>query len=111
MYGTAVGASVKEIESAVGMVVAHYTPFRAIRAGKVIANADLPSPIVYDPGVVLWKGKTLVAVGAPDEVTLPEGDPADEPQIRSEPRSSFSGYSSKAKQKELVKRTSLFKRN
>ena len=33
-YGAMVGASVEQIESAVGMVVSHYTPWRAIRAGK-----------------------------------------------------------------------------
>ena len=34
VYGTMIGATVEQIESAVGMVVAHYIPWRAIRAGK-----------------------------------------------------------------------------
>lgn len=33
-YGTLIDASIEHIESAVGMFVAHYIPFRAIRAGK-----------------------------------------------------------------------------
>jgi 2-methylcitrate dehydratase len=33
-YGAMLGASPEQIEHAVGMVVAHYIPWRAIRAGK-----------------------------------------------------------------------------
>lgn len=33
-YGAMIGATVDQIESAVGMVASHYTPWRAIRAGK-----------------------------------------------------------------------------
>ena len=33
-YGALMGASPLEIEHAIGMFVAHYIPFRAIRAGK-----------------------------------------------------------------------------
>ncbi len=33
-YGTLIDASIEHIESAVGMFMAHYIPFRAIRAGK-----------------------------------------------------------------------------
>lgn len=38
-YGAMLGASVDEIESAVGMVVAHYVPWRAIRAGKQLSDS------------------------------------------------------------------------
>lgn len=38
-YGTLIGASPLEIEHAVGMVVAHYIPFRAIRAGKQLSDS------------------------------------------------------------------------
>jgi len=34
VYATMLGATPLEIEHAVGMVVAHYIPWRAIRAGK-----------------------------------------------------------------------------
>eukprot|EP00493_Phyllostaurus_siculus_P022824 UN23158 len=33
------GASVDQIESAIGMCVAHYIPFRAIRAGKQLSDS------------------------------------------------------------------------
>lgn len=38
-YGAMLGASVDEIESAVGMVVSHYVPWRAIRAGKQLSDS------------------------------------------------------------------------
>jgi len=38
-YGTLIGASPLEIEHAIGMVVAHYIPFRAIRAGKQLSDS------------------------------------------------------------------------
>jgi len=34
VYGAMLGASPRQIEHAIGMVVAHYIPWRAIRAGK-----------------------------------------------------------------------------
>jgi len=34
VYGAMLGASARQIEHAIGMVVAHYIPWRAIRAGK-----------------------------------------------------------------------------
>merc|ERR1719401_2178700 len=39
VYGALLGASVDEIESAIGMTVAHYVPFRAIRAGKQLSDS------------------------------------------------------------------------
>lgn len=39
VYGAVAGATVDEIESAIGLVVAHYVPFRAIRAGKQLSDS------------------------------------------------------------------------
>jgi len=39
VYGAMLGANVDQIESAVGLVVAHYIPFRAIRAGKQLSDS------------------------------------------------------------------------
>lgn len=39
VYGAVNGATVDEIESAIGLVVAHYVPFRAIRAGKQLSDS------------------------------------------------------------------------
>jgi 2-methylcitrate dehydratase len=38
-YGAMVGASPLQIEHAIGMVVAHYIPWRAIRAGKQLSDS------------------------------------------------------------------------
>lgn len=38
-YGAMIGATTEQIESAVGMVVAHYIPWRAIRAGKQLSDS------------------------------------------------------------------------
>lgn len=39
VYGAMLGASPIEIEHAIGMVVAHYVPWRAIRAGKQLSDS------------------------------------------------------------------------
>ena len=39
VYGAMLGATAEEIESAIGMVVAHYIPWRAIRAGKQLSDS------------------------------------------------------------------------
>lgn len=39
VYGAIMGATVDEIESAIGLVVAHFIPFRAIRAGKQLSDS------------------------------------------------------------------------
>jgi 2-methylcitrate dehydratase len=39
VYGAMVGATPEQIESAVGMTVAHYIPWRAIRAGKQLSDS------------------------------------------------------------------------
>lgn len=38
-YGALMNATVEQIESAIGMFVAHYIPFRAIRAGKQLSDS------------------------------------------------------------------------
>ncbi|WP_425617675.1 MmgE/PrpD family protein [Anatilimnocola sp. NA78] len=39
VYGAILGATVEQIESAIGMVVAHYVPFRAIRHGHQLSDS------------------------------------------------------------------------
>ena len=38
-YGARMGATAEQIESAIGMTVAHYIPWRAIRAGKQLSDS------------------------------------------------------------------------
>lgn len=39
VYGAMLGASAEQIESAIGLLVSHYVPFRAIRAGKQLSDS------------------------------------------------------------------------
>lgn len=39
VYGALLGATAEQIESAIGLTVAHYIPFRAIRAGKQLSDS------------------------------------------------------------------------
>ncbi len=39
VFAAALGATAEQIESAIGLVVAHYVPFRAIRAGKQLSDS------------------------------------------------------------------------
>jgi 2-methylcitrate dehydratase len=39
VYGALLSATAEQIESAIGLVVAHYIPFRAIRAGKQLSDS------------------------------------------------------------------------
>jgi 2-methylcitrate dehydratase len=39
VFAAALGASAAQIESAIGLVVAHYVPFRAIRAGEQLSDS------------------------------------------------------------------------
>ncbi len=39
VYGALVGATPVQIESAIGLLVSHYTPWRAIRAGKQLSDS------------------------------------------------------------------------
>ncbi|HTU24491.1 MAG TPA: MmgE/PrpD family protein [Pirellulales bacterium] len=39
VYGALLGATAEQIESAIGLVVAHFIPFRAIRAGKQLSDS------------------------------------------------------------------------
>ncbi len=39
VYGSVLGATAEQIESAIGLVVAHYVPFRAIRHGEQLSDS------------------------------------------------------------------------
>lgn len=52
-YGAMMGATAEQIESAIGMVVAHYIPFRAIRAGKQLSDSKGSSAAISTEAAVL----------------------------------------------------------
>jgi len=53
VYGALLEASAEEIESAIGMAVAHYVPFRAIRAGKQLSDSKGASAAISTEAAVL----------------------------------------------------------
>merc|ERR1719387_3118200 len=53
VYGALLGASAEQIESAIGMTVAHYVPFRAIRAGKQLSDSKGASAAISTEAAVL----------------------------------------------------------
>lgn len=72
-YGAMVGASVNEIESAVGMVVAHYVPFRAIRAGKALSDSKGASAALSAEAAIMCVIRAMGGfVGSKDVFRNPE---------------------------------------
>jgi 2-methylcitrate dehydratase len=52
-FGAVMGATAEQIESAIGLVVAHYIPFRAIRAGKQLSDSKGASAAISAEVAVL----------------------------------------------------------
>lgn len=52
-FGAMMGATPQQIESAIGMVVAHYIPFRAIRAGKQLSDSKGASAAISTEAAIL----------------------------------------------------------
>lgn len=72
-YGTLMGASFEQIESAIGMTVAHYVPFRAIRAGKQLSDSKGASAgITTEAAILSMKRSMLGFVGPKDIFRNPE---------------------------------------
>ena len=53
VYGAILGATAEEIESAIGLVVAHYVPFRAIRHGEQLSDSKGASAAISSEVAVL----------------------------------------------------------
>ena len=53
VFGAMMGATAEQIESAVGMTVAHYIPFRAIRAGKQLSDSKGASAAISTEAAIL----------------------------------------------------------
>lgn len=53
VYGAMVGATAEQIESAIGMTVAHYVPFRAIRAGKQLSDSKGSSAAISTEAAIV----------------------------------------------------------
>merc|ERR1712226_1377696 len=68
VYGALMGASVEEIESAIGMTVAHYVPFRAIRAGKQLSDSKGASAALSTEAAVLSMRRAMRGFVGPKDI-------------------------------------------
>lgn len=67
-FGAMVGATAEQIESAIGMVVAHYIPFRAIRAGKQLSDSKGASAAISTEVAVLSMKRSMAGFIGPKDI-------------------------------------------
>ena len=68
VYGAMVGATAEQIESAIGMVVAHYIPFRAIRAGKQLSDSKGASAAISSEVAVMSVKRSMAGFLGPRDI-------------------------------------------
>ena len=68
VYGAIVGATPEQIESAIGLVLAHYIPFRAIRAGHQLSDSKGASAAVSSEVAVLAMRRAMRGFIGPQDV-------------------------------------------
>jgi 2-methylcitrate dehydratase len=68
VYGAVLGASVDQIESAIGLVVAHYIPFRAIRHGKQLSDSKGASAAISAEVAVLSANRAMRGFVGPADI-------------------------------------------
>ncbi len=67
-YGAMLGATPAQIESAIGMVVAHYIPWRAIRAGRQLSDSKGASAAISTEAAVLAMQRSMRGFVGPADV-------------------------------------------
>jgi len=67
-YAAALGGTVEQVESAIGMAVAHYVPYRAIRAGHQLSDSKGASAALAAEVAVLSAGRALGGFQGPRDV-------------------------------------------
>lgn len=67
-FGAMVGATAEQIESAIGMVVAHYIPWRAIRAGKQLSDSKGASAAISTEMAVLSLKRSMAGFVGPRDI-------------------------------------------
>lgn len=73
VYGAVLGATAEQIESAIGLFVAHYIPFRAIRAGHQLSDSKGASAAISaEMGVVSMQRAMRGFVGPADIFRNPQ---------------------------------------
>merc|ERR1719253_1802943 len=68
VYGALLGASAEQIESAIGMTIAHYIPFRAIRAGKQLSDSKGASAAISTEAAVLSMRRAMRGFLGPRDI-------------------------------------------
>jgi 2-methylcitrate dehydratase len=67
-YGALMGANAEQIESAIGMFVAHYIPWRAIRAGKQLSDSKGASAGISTEAAVLCMKRAMAGFIGPKDI-------------------------------------------
>ena len=67
-WGAMLGATPEHIESAIGMVVAHYIPWRAIRAGKQLSDSKGASAAISTEVAVLSMQRSMRGFIGPKDI-------------------------------------------
>ncbi|MHC4415184.1 MAG: MmgE/PrpD family protein [Planctomycetota bacterium] len=67
-YGAMLGAEPAQIESAIGMVVAHYVPWRAIRAGRQLSDSKGASAAISTEAAVLSMKRSMLGFVGPGDI-------------------------------------------
>lgn len=68
VYGAILDATAEQIESAIGLVVAHYVPFRAIRAGEQLSDSKGASAALAAETAVLSVQRAMDGFVGPGDV-------------------------------------------
>lgn len=67
-YGALMGATAEQIEHAIGMYVAHYIPFRAIRAGKQLSDSKGASAAISTEAAILCMKRAMNGFVGPKDI-------------------------------------------
>jgi 2-methylcitrate dehydratase len=68
VYGAMLGATAEQIESAIGMFVAHYIPWRAIRAGKQLSDSKGASAAISTEAAILSMQRAMRGFIGPKDI-------------------------------------------
>ncbi|MBG80364.1 MAG: hypothetical protein CMJ39_06610 [Phycisphaerae bacterium] len=68
VYGAMLGATPAQIESAIGMVVAHYIPWRAIRAGKQLSDSKGASAAISTEVAIMSMKRSMKGFIGPKDI-------------------------------------------
>lgn len=68
VYGQLVGANAEQIESALGLMLAHYIPFRAIRAGHQLSDSKGASAGISTEMAILCVKRAMAGFQGPKDI-------------------------------------------